>query len=89
MTGRCSTAKVDLGLLTANFPLFMNKQRRLLCALFAGGVRRGNYRTDKVDRISLCECDNRADGPIGLKADNSSAGGGRRDGGEQRCAVVG
>ena len=34
--------------------------------LFAG-VRRGNYRTDKVDRILLCECDHRADEPIGLK----------------------
>jgi hypothetical protein len=34
-------------------------------------VRRGNCRTDKVDRIWLCECDNRADEPIGLKVDNS------------------
>ena len=33
--------------------------------------RRGNYRTDKADRILLCECDHRADEPIGLKADNS------------------
>ena len=33
MVGRCSTAKFDFGLLTSNFPLFMNKQRRLLCAL--------------------------------------------------------
>ena len=33
MVGRCSTAKVDFGLLTPNFPLFVNKQRRLLCAL--------------------------------------------------------
>ena len=33
MVGRCSTAKADFGLLTPNFPLFMNKQRRLLCAL--------------------------------------------------------
>ena len=31
--GRCSTAKADFGLLTPTFPLFMNKQRRLLCAL--------------------------------------------------------
>ena len=35
MVGRCSTAKVDFGLLTPNFPLFMNKQRRLLSALSA------------------------------------------------------
>ena len=33
MVGRCSTAKVDFGLLTPNFPLFMNKQRRLRRAL--------------------------------------------------------
>ena len=34
MVGRCSTAKVDFGLLTPNFPLFTtNKQRRLRCAL--------------------------------------------------------
>ena len=33
MVGRCSTAKIDFGLLTPDFPLFMNKQRRLLCAL--------------------------------------------------------
>ena len=33
MVGRCSTTKVDFGLLTPNFPLFMNKQRRLLRAL--------------------------------------------------------
>ena len=35
MVGRCSTAKVDFGRLTPNFPLFMNKQRRLLRALAA------------------------------------------------------
>ena len=40
MDGRCSTAKVDFGLLTPNFPLFMNKQRRLLRALVVLGVRR-------------------------------------------------
>ena len=33
MVGRCSTAKADFGLLIPNFPLCMNKQRRLLCAL--------------------------------------------------------
>jgi len=47
-------------------PLRSNASERLFA-----GVRRGNYRTDKVDRILLCECDNRADEPIGLKADNS------------------
>ena len=41
MVGRCSTAKVDFGLLTPppNFPLFMNKQRRLLRALGGGPDR--------------------------------------------------
>ena len=33
MVGRCNTAKVDFGLLTPNFTLFMNTQRRLLRAL--------------------------------------------------------
>ena len=47
-------------------PLRSNASERLFA-----GVRRGNYRTDKDDRILLCECDNRADEPIGLKADNS------------------
>ena len=40
MVGRCSTAKVDFGLLTPNFPLFMNKQRRLLRALAARSERK-------------------------------------------------
>ena len=39
MVCRCSTAKFDFGLLTPDFPLFMNKQRRLLCAL-AGSLGR-------------------------------------------------
>ena len=48
-------------------PLRSNASERLFA-----GVRRGNYRRDKVDRILLCECDHRANEPIGLKADNSS-----------------
>jgi hypothetical protein len=48
-------------------PLRSNASERLFA-----GVRRGNYRTDKADRILLCECDNRADEPIGLKADDNS-----------------
>ena len=36
------------------------------------GVRRRNYRRDKVDRILLCECGDLADEPIGLKADKPS-----------------
>ena len=47
-------------------PLRSNSSERLFA-----GVRRGNHRTDKVGRISLCECDDRADEPIGLKVDNS------------------
>jgi hypothetical protein len=49
-------------------PLRSNASERLFAGVRRG---RGNYRTDKVDRILLCECDNRADEPIGLKADNS------------------
>ena len=30
-----------------------------------------HYRRGKADRILLCECDHRADEPMGLKADNS------------------
>ena len=47
-------------------PIRSNASERLFA-----GVRRGNYRTDKVDRMLIYECDNRADEPIGLKADNS------------------
>ncbi len=47
-------------------PLRSNASERLFA-----GVRRGNYRTNKVDRILLCECDHRADELIGLKVDVS------------------
>ena len=56
-------------------PLRSNASGRLFA-----GVRRGNYRTDKADRILLCECGNRADEPIGLKVDNSGGNPHRRRG---------
>ena len=37
------------------------------------GVRRGNYRRDKVDRVLLCELNYQADELIGLEADNSGS----------------
>ena len=35
------------------------------------GVRRDKWRTDKVDRVLLCELNYQADELIGLEADNS------------------
>ena len=51
--------------LSACLPLRSNASGRLFA-----GVRRGNYRRDKANRILLRECNHRADAPIGLKADN-------------------
>ena len=37
------------------------------------GVRRDKWRTDKVDRVLLCELNHQADELIGLEADNSGS----------------
>ena len=61
MVGRCSTAKVDFGRLTPNFPLFMNKQRRLLCELVL--VLRGGCARERKKRSWWCSCTWRSESP--------------------------
>ena len=68
MVGRCSTAKVDFGLLTPNFPLFMNKQRRLLCALRTAHACGSAVVPVQPQEESETDCDARAVRPLKTSA---------------------